>query len=308
MSISVHGDQIGNTSFWNLMVSGSGGGGGGYTGQTGDTGPIGPTGPAGSGQGTTGATGATGPFGPTGATGPLGATGPTGPFGPTGPTGPLGRTGATGATGPIGATGAIGYTGTLGSTGYTGRTGDTGPIGPTGPSMSYQLGNYPYAIYVAGSSPPPGSILTKTIYRYQTRVYDIGPITITSPSIYLIMASASFTALQWPVQLTVGRSTGSPSDNSNPILNTNSINIVSHETSITLPKISGSPANYMAAFTQPTSTGFCASLSGFALDSPGAGTYYYSIWMCSLNTTSGSPLPVDDYNDLALALTVLKIQ
>jgi hypothetical protein len=42
------------------------------------------------------------------------------------------------------------------------------------------------------------------------------------------------------------------------------------------------------------------NLNGFALDSPGAGTFYYTIWMSS--TVSHT------YTTMAAALTVLKVQ
>jgi len=42
------------------------------------------------------------------------------------------------------------------------------------------------------------------------------------------------------------------------------------------------------------------NLSGFALDTPGAGTFYYTIWMSSQAS--------HNYTTMAAALTVLKVQ
>jgi hypothetical protein len=46
-------------------------------------------------------------------------------------------------------------------------------------------------------------------------------------------------------------------------------------------------------------SGNSINLNGFAIDAPGAGTFYYTIWM-----SSGTSF---NYNDMAAVLTVLQL-
>ena len=264
----------------------------GVTGPTGATGSIGPqgiqgiqgiTGPQGI-QGITGPQGVTGPTGSQGLQGIQGVTGPTGPQGiqgiqgVTGPTGPQGPQGIQGVTGPSGSTGPLGPQGLLGFTGPTGSTGSSGP------SISYGLGNNPYA--------PSGSLITTTIGTTQTRIYQLGPITTTSSNKLLIMSNASFIGNKNLVQLTVGRATTSGASAAN------STNITSNSSPLVLPTTT--TAYYMASLPQQNDADGYLNLNGFAIDAPGAGTFYYTVWM-----SSGAS---HNYSEMTVVLTALIIQ
>jgi hypothetical protein len=251
---------------------------GGATGATGATG-LGATGPGGA----TGRTGATGP-GITGATGP-GITGATGPGGATGATG-LGATGPGGATGRTGATGP-GITGATGPGGATGATGPgiTGATGPSSAGTSYVAGNEPYAIS--------GTLTTTTVGTTQTRIYEVGPVTALAATKFLAMVNVSFVATNDRVELTVGRATTSGATA------TTSTNIVSNVSPLVLPVTT--TAYYIAALaSQGDLNGEPTNLSGFALDTPGAGTFYYTIWMSCDKS--------HNFTTMAAVLTVLKVQ
>jgi hypothetical protein len=56
----------------------------------------------------------------------------------------------------------------------------------------------------------------------------------------------------------------------------------------------------MAALPAQNDSNDPLNLNGFAIDVPGAGTFYYTLWMNS--TTS------HNYSDMTVILTVLKIQ
>jgi hypothetical protein len=95
------------------------------------------------------------------------------------------------------------------------------------------------------------------------------------------------------VMLTVGRATTSGATASN------STNIVSNTSSLTLPT-SGN-TYYMASLPpQGDTAGHNINLNGFALDTPSAGTFYYTIWMSSTTSTN--------YSTMSAALTVLKVR
>lgn len=178
----------------------------------------------------------------------------------------------------------IAYTisGLTGPTGYTGPIGPIGPVGPVGPSISYSLGNYPY---VSG-----GSLITTTIGTNQTAIYEVGPIDTTiTPTRLMIFASASFTAINTDVQLTVGRSV-LPGASS-----ITSFNIASNQYGLVLPV--QSTAYYMAALADSNSGP--ANINGFAIDYPTGNVYYYRLWM-----SSATP---NNYSDMAVSLVVLKI-
>jgi hypothetical protein len=167
------------------------------------------------------------------------------------------------------------------ATGPTGSTGPTGTTGPTGPSISYQLGNNPYA---TGAS-----LITTTIGTAQTRIYEVGPITTTASTKLLIMANASFISNNRRVVMTVGRATTSGA------IAANSTNIVTGTTPVTLPPTT--TAYYMAATSEANNHE--SNVNGFAIDVPGAGTFYYTIWMSS--DTS------HNYSEMTAVLTALQI-
>jgi len=192
---------------------------------------------------------------------------------------------ANAATGPTGSTGApsvvTGPTGPTGRTGPTGSTGPTGIIGPTGPSISFQLGNNPYAAS--------GTLITTTIGTGETRIYQVGPITTTASTKLLIMANVCFIADNKQVDMTVGRATTSGATAAN------STNIVSGTSPVNLPTTT--PSYYMGAVSH--SNNIRSNVNGFAIDAPGAGTFYYTIWMSS----SGS----HNYSEMTAVLTALQI-
>ena len=239
--------------------------------------------------GTTGDTGFTGDTGATGFTGATGETGATGDTGFTGDTGATGDTGETGFTGATGFTGDTGFTGATGDTGSTGDTGATGATGDTGPSLSYALGNTVYAS--TGSSPP----VIAVIGTSQTAIYEVGPISATSTTKFLVMANVSLYGGNHTIQMTVGRATTSGASAAN------STNIVSNASPLTLPTGSSSTSYYMAAFPAEGGGGNFLSLNGHAIDVPGANAaLYYTIWMSSSSSHT--------YGTMTVSLSVLKIQ
>jgi len=123
-------------------------------------------------------------------------------------------------------------------------------------------------------------------------MYQLGPITTLSSTKLLIMANACYTGAKHTVQLTVGRATTSGATAAN------STNIVSNVSPLALPVTS--PSYFMAAIPAQGDADNSLNLNGFAMDAPGAGTFYYTVWMSS--STS------HNYSEIAIALSVLKIQ
>jgi hypothetical protein len=259
----------------------------GSTGNSGATGSTGPTGLTGV-SGATGSTGSTGNSGATGSTGNSGATGSTGNTGPTGSTGNSGATGSTGNTGPTGITGRTGPTGVSGATGSTGATGTIGPTGPAGTasSLSYAAGNFPYANST--------SMLTTALLATQTAIYRVGPVTATATSVFMVTTNLCFISQDSNIQITVGRATSL----ANSVIQANNTNIVSNVAGLTLPVTS--PSYYMAAFPGGFLNNGAVNINGFALDSPGAGTFYYTLW--------ASDAGHHTYSDMTAVLTVLTVQ
>jgi hypothetical protein len=89
------------------------------------------------------------------------------------------------------------------------------------------------------------------------------------------------------VQITVGRATTTGASN------TNSTNIVSGSSPVTLPVTS----NYMAAAINANEVEL--NLNGFALNVPGTGTFYYTLWASS--DTS------HNYTEMTAVLTALEV-
>jgi len=170
------------------------------------------------------------------------------------------------------------------STGPTGEIGHTGTTGSTGPSLSYVAGNEPY---VTG-----GSLYTTTIAATATAVYEIGPITTLATTKLLLMANVCLINGNHSLVMTVGRATTSAASIAN------SSNIVADASMWTNPPTS--PSYYMAAFAAANQAdGKATNLSGFSIDTPGAGTFYYTIWMSS--STSHT------YAGMTASLTALSI-
>jgi hypothetical protein len=125
-----------------------------------------------------------------------------------------------------------------------------------------------------------------------TAIYSVGPFTSLASSTFLILANVSLKSEDAEISLTVGRSTTLLATN---ILSTNIVNNVSPPT---LPQPgSGTYNYYMASLRVGNNTNI--NLNGSALDKPGVGTFYYTIWMQS--DKSGS------FPEMAVSLIVLKV-
>ena len=153
-----------------------------------------------------------------------------------------------------------------GTASNTGAQGPTGPQGVTGTSLSYVAGNEPYATG--------GSLRTTTIAETATAIYEIGPITTVSTTKLLLMANVCVVHQDANLVMTVGRATSSGASVAN------SSNAIADASMWTTPPTS--PCLYMAAFSpgnQAANTSI--NLAGFCIDTPGAGTFYYTIWITS---------------------------
>jgi hypothetical protein len=106
------------------------------------------------------------------------------------------------------------------------------------------------------------------------------------------MANVSLIFRSNGLQLTVGRATTSGA------IAANSLNVVSYVSPLVLPATT--PSYYMAAYpAQNDANGHAVNLNGHALDAPGLGTFYYTIWMYSDTSYN--------YSDMAATLTVLQV-
>jgi hypothetical protein len=172
-----------------------------------------------------------------------------------------------------------------------GTIGPTGQLGPTGMVTNYVAGNEPYA---TGTSGAEGQfLLTTTVGTTATAIYELGPIVTASTTKLMLMANVCLINQAYTLVMTVGRATSSAASIAN------SSNIVADAEMWTNPPTS--PCYYMAAYAgtaegdeQPI------NLTGFCVDTPGAGTFYYTVWMTS--STSAT------YADMTLALTAMTIK
>jgi hypothetical protein len=133
---------------------------------------------------------------------------------------------------------------------------------------------------IQGSSTYKNTLISKTITNTSggTAIYEVGPITTTASSKLLITANLSLIAASAnAIQMTVGRYTSSAATAAQ------STNIASRLTGITIPYSSGS-AYFMASTN--TVSGNSANVCGTAVDSPGAGIFYYRIWASSVPAMS----------------------
>ena len=127
-----------------------------------------------------------------------------------------------------------------------------------------------------------------------TAMYEIGPITTTGYSKLLITANLSMIAASAnEIQLTVGSyiATGATA--------AQSTNVPSNTTGISIPYSSSSSSVYFMA-TTTTVSGQSASLCGTAIDSPGAGTFYYRIWASSVPAMSSNTTITANLNVLQM--------
>ena len=181
----------------------------------------------------------------------------TGPTGSTGPTGPTGSTGPTGYTGPIG----------TGPTGPTGSTGSTGPnsinfLGGISTVSSYTINftlNTPVAVFCLGSY---------TLSQTET-VFISARISFTianNNSSYYFTICRSTTQIAQGITLTTGVTNIVTNLQLSQLLVSSIIDTIPGHNAI---------KNHVA------------TINGSIIDTPGAGTYYYSIWMQSDHTNTG---------------------
>jgi hypothetical protein len=121
-------------------------------------------------------------------------------------------------------------------------------------------------------------------------VYRLGPFTALSTTTYLVLANVTLESENHTVSLTVGRSSTPSATN---LLSTN---IVNGSSPLVLPS-TGTYNYYMASAKLPNDTNF--NLHGSALDKPGAGTVYYTIWMQSDSS--------HNYSEMAVSLIILQV-
>ena len=153
-----------------------------------------------------------------------------------------------------------------GAQGPQGPQGSQGAQGVIGTSLSYVAGNESYATG--------GSLRTTTIAETATAIYEIGPIISLETTKLLLMANVCVVNQDANLVMTVGRATSSGASVAN------SSNAIADASMWTSPPTS--PCLYMAAFSpanQAANTSI--NLAGFCIDTPGAGTFYYTIWMTS---------------------------
>jgi hypothetical protein len=195
----------------------------------------------------------------------------------------------------------LGATGTLGGADYDliaqqKLPGPRFPAGVTGPTYSLIRNPGPSLSYSAGNTGGIATLITTTVGTSATAVYRVGPITSTSTNIFLVMVNTAFTSQKDTVQVTVGRAT---SNSANATISTN---IVGNVNPLVLPIVDNTfPANYIAAYAAQNDTdNKTINLSGHVLDTPGSGTFYYTVWMYS-NASH-------NYSEMTVSLSVLKVQ
>jgi len=114
-------------------------------------------------------------------------------------------------------------------------------------------------------------------------------MTSTATAKFFVTANTVMRSGNHDLQMTVGRATTTGATAAN------STNITSGATPVTLPQTTHS---YCFAEARGHNAQKM-NVTGFALDAPGAGTFYYTIWMSS--STS------HNYTDMAVALSVLNV-
>jgi hypothetical protein len=180
--------------------------------------------------------------------------------------------------------GPTGVTGPVGTAANTGASGSTGCTGPPGPALVLASGNAPYQALTG--------LITTVINTTQTRIYEVGPISSNSTNKFLIITNVSLICNEYSIQMTVGRATTSGETASN------STNITSNEAPLILP--SSTPSYYIAAHPGSSVTsGKPLSLNGSAIDEPGGGSFYYTLWISSDTQY--------DYADMTVNLYVVKV-
>lgn len=193
-----------------------------------------------------------------------GPTGMAGPFGPTGYSFAIGtgQTGTTGTRGAAGAAGVRGLTGFTGPIGYTGPAGYTGPVGPTGSAQSLLIANVgPVSMIL---TPNNASFITDTVLVTSN----------SSTSKFMIIANMNARNASGGsdyLLTTIGRTV----ENITPTTaNTTNLanNIVFSITDIDMNSVN----TYMMAGSC-TSSGTALGNSVTYVDTPGIGTFTYSV-------------------------------
>ena len=141
--------------------------------------------------------------------------------------------------------------------------------------------------YFVGSS-----LITTRIGLTQTAIYCSGPFLSSATSTFLILANVCLKSDDNVISLTVGRATTPLATN---IFSTNIVNGVSP---LILPQPGVGTYNYYMASLRGGNN-ININLHGCALDQPGTGTFYYTIWM---QTDRAGSFP-----ELAVSLIVLKV-
>lgn len=137
------------------------------------------------------------------------------------------------------------------------------------------------------------SLLTTAIGTGATAIYEVGPIVTTASSKLLIVANVSlFCKSEFSnYQMTVGRHTATGATLGS------SYNILSNSQGITLPYTTG-PSYIMGS--RYVNINIPANLNGTAIDQPGAGTFYYRIWVSSSADNAENPTLVAGLNILQM--------
>jgi hypothetical protein len=127
---------------------------------------------------------------------------------------------------------------------------------------------------ILGNTSYTDALLTTTIDTGATAIYEVGPVTTSANSTLFIVANLSlFAASATTIQLTVGRHTASGATS------TVSINVPSGTSQVILPYTTG--ASYFMASGTTTANNEAINLNGTATDTPGNGTFYYTLWVSS---------------------------
>ena len=190
-----------------------------------------------------------------------GPTGMAGPFGPTGYSFAIG-TGQTGTTGTRGAAGVRGLTGFTGPIGYTGPFGYTGPVGPTGSAQSLLIANVgPDSMMLTSNN---ASFITDTVLVTSTS-------TTSKFMIMVTMQARNASGGSDYLLTTIGRTVGNIAPTT-----ANAINLANNIVFSTADIDMNSVNTYMMADSCTTS-GTALGISMTYVDTPGVGTFTYSV-------------------------------
>jgi hypothetical protein len=195
-------------------------------------------------------------------------------MGLTGFMGPPGYTGLQGPTGEQGPTGVTGYTGIQGQTGYTGLTGTFGPtglVGPTGPTRN---------LFVAGLGPNVIGLTSNTAIFATNTVVVTSSTTTTKFMIMVSMQARNVSGGSDYLLSTIGRTVGNTAPTTSNATNLAN-NILFSTTDILISSVN----TYLMAGSC-TSSGTAVGNSLTFIDTPGVGTFTYSVRIISNSALS----------------------